>query len=968
MSPGDDRDRDAHPAAPAASPTDRSAIRARIFTAITNRDFDQAALFAQYLARISPVHADDLTVAALAWACKGELVAARRLLDQALELDPHQKMAAMTLARVAPPLTASALRALRWHTESDPAVIDLLVSHVVATGEPQGYVVARTVRCLLPPLARHAALRWRHLTLAEIHLEPSDQVRQIALPVPGPLRGIVDPTLFVDGIALPQGPFPASLLAAPRLAAVTQVMNPSLWHVQAMDRAAPDRPVALQLRNGDQIIGRHICVPVTNYAVTGLEDIPATPIEIPAGTENPVLYADLTGEPIGPPPPVGADDGIVDVIIPVHGDFDATQSCFTALLTQDPGTPMRVIAIDDASPDPRISAMLDDLARGRRIALVRNPTNLGFVRSVNIGMALHHGRDLVLLNADTVVAAGWLGRLRQAALASTETGTVTPWSNDATICSYPAANQPTPLAGLDIAALDRLAASTLSGHTIRLPTAVGFCMYIRRPCLAQTGWFDADTFGIGYGEENDFCLRATAQGWQHRMALNVFVGHVGGGSFGTAKQARIQSALRVLERLYPGYGEEVQSFIATDPLRTARRIFDLARLRDLSEQWPLLILCASLGGGTDRFIRTQIDQAQVQGRRALILRPEKQGDIVTLRLEVPDRLDFPNLVYDPRVELPQLRDDLNDMGVATLELHHAMNLPPSLLLELASWFPNHAYIHDYGWICPRYTLIDGSGRYCGEPQDTKICDQCVADHGDLMGLGIPVAEWRAIAGRVLAAAQSVTCSSADTARRMGRYVPTARFKLLPAEAAHTPPSAIMAPARSSTSEPLRVLVPGAIGPSKGYDVLLACAHDAAHRQLPLQWQVLGYSMDDAALLETGRVVISGQYREEEVPALMAQLRPHMAFLPSVWPETWCYALTHVMAAGLFIAAFDLGAQAERLRQRGHAMLLPIHAAAPAINDALLQSAASFTPDQLGLHVPAHYNDADSPTRYSPDQE
>ena len=44
-----------------------------------------------------------------------------------------------------------------------------------------------------------------------------------------------------------------------------------------------------------------------------------------------------------------------------------------------------------------------------------------------------------------------------------------------------------------------------------IPTAHGFCMYIKREAIDDLGLFDEETFGKGYGEENDFsyrCLQA----------------------------------------------------------------------------------------------------------------------------------------------------------------------------------------------------------------------------------------------------------------------------------------------------------------------------------------------------------------------------------------------------------------------------------------------------------------------------
>jgi GT2 family glycosyltransferase len=93
--------------------------------------------------------------------------------------------------------------------------------------------------------------------------------------------------------------------------------------------------------------------------------------------------------------------------------------------------------------------------------------------------------------------------------------------------------------------IDATFRSVNHGRFVEIPTAVGFCMYIRRGCLQETGFFDVQSFGLGYGEENDFCMRAAQNGWKHKLACDVFVYHVGSVSFGGAVSQR-QSAMRVL--------------------------------------------------------------------------------------------------------------------------------------------------------------------------------------------------------------------------------------------------------------------------------------------------------------------------------------------------------------------------------------------------------------------------------------
>ena len=133
----------------------------------------------------------------------------------------------------------------------------------------------------------------------------------------------------------------------------------------------------------------------------------------------------------------------------------------------------------------------------------------------------------------------------------------------------------------------------------------------------------------------------------------------------------------------------------------------------------------------------------------------------------------------------------------------------------------------------------------------------------------------------------------------------------------------------------RICVIGAIGVEKGYEIVLACARDAAERGLPLEFVVVGHTIDDARLLDTGRVFVTGAFQPAEaVPMIRAQ-DAAVAWLPSVWPETWSFTLSEAWRAGLRVVAFDLGAQAERIRGTGRGTLLPLGLPPAAINSALL---------------------------------
>ncbi len=266
----------------------------------------------------------------------------------------------------------------------------------------------------------------------------------------------------------------------------------------------------------------------------------------------------------------------VDVIVPVHGGGEATIACIDSVLAG--GGACELIVIDDASPEAELSATLAERAGRGEFTLLSNAANLGFVASANRGLALHPDRDVVLLNSDTLVPPGWLERLGRAA-GGDRIGTATPFSNNATLASYPVAFQDNPLpAGWSAVELDEVFQAANAGWTIDIPTAVGFCMYLRRDCLAEVGLFDEKDFGRGYGEETDFCMRARAAGWRHVLAADLFVFHRGQESFGGAAEHLREQAAATMRTKHPGYESLIVRFQREDPLAAAREAADAARV------------------------------------------------------------------------------------------------------------------------------------------------------------------------------------------------------------------------------------------------------------------------------------------------------------------------------------------------------------------------------------------------------
>jgi GT2 family glycosyltransferase/2-polyprenyl-3-methyl-5-hydroxy-6-metoxy-1,4-benzoquinol methylase len=413
----------------------------------------------------------------------------------------------------------------------------------------------------------------------------------------------------------------------------------------------------------------------------------------------------------------------VDVIVPVYRGLDDTRNCIESVLASQCRTPWQLVVINDASPEPAVTAWLrEKAAQETRITLLENEENLGFVGTVNRGMALNSGHDVLLLNSDTVVANDWLDRIRQAAYGDARIASVTPFSNNATICSYPRFCEGNDLpSGMDTAAIDALCARTNPGQVVDVPTGVGFCMYIRRDCLNTIGLFDTEHFGKGYGEENDFCQRAAAAGWRNLHLLDTFVLHTGGVSFGESKSPRERAAMETLRRLHPRYEADVMAFVQADPARTARLALDAARLQADAAQYPVVLaVLHDRAGGTVRHVR---ELAQfLQGRALfLTLSPAAGATVVLRRAEEKEAFALAFRVADQMEELVQT---LRQLGVVHVHYQHLLGHAEAILDLPARLGTAHDFTaHDLYTYCKNISLTGIDNRFI-EPLRAGECSCC----------------------------------------------------------------------------------------------------------------------------------------------------------------------------------------------------------------------------------------------------
>lgn len=635
-----------------------------------------------------------------------------------------------------------------------------------------------------------------------------------------------------------------------------------------------------------------------------------------------------------------ADDAAsVDVVVPVYRGYDDTLACLHSVLVSANATPFRLIVVDDCSPEPALSEALERLAALGLITLLRNETNLGFVATVNRAMALSRNRDVLLLNADTEVHGDWLDRLRRHARGQEQVATVTPLSNNATIFSYPFINQNNyQQLELGFEALDALCAAVHPGRSVEVPTGVGFCFYMTRAGLDALGPFDERLFGKGYGEENDYCFRALENAWRNLAALDVFVRHTGEISFASSAATSKAAGGRRLNAVHPRYDRLIRDHIKRDPLASARAALDVARFARLSRGRGVLMVEHGWGGGVGCHVEDLARLLAREGVPSLVWRPASDGGGLTLTPALPGQ-DFPNLPETRWEDLRRSVQLLRDLDLGRVHLHSLAAVPLESFEALTEAIREAglAYdftLHDYTPVCPRVDMRDWGGGYCDSPS-SAYCQICVDRAGTRFG-PVRMEDWRQAYGRILAGARRVLSPSQDAAERTARYFPQAR----PIQVRPHPPRVVTpapAPPPRPGDERLRTVgVIGGIGEHKGSQILRSAAADALVRRLPLRFVIYGHtSLTD--LERFPNVTVTGRFEERNLDRLVAEQPCDLALFPSIWPETFCYALDHAFRLGIIPVVFDLGAPADRIRATGFGEVLPFGTIydPAALNDRLL---------------------------------
>ena len=561
--------------------------------------------------------------------------------------------------------------------------------------------------------------------------------------------------------------------------------------------------------------------------------------------------------------------------------------------------------------------------------VLSNEENLGFVATVNRGFMESSG-DVVLINSDVEVPPRWLENLRLAAYMDPRTATATPLSDNAGAFSVPAIGERNELpAVLGRNEVGRLVMQRSLQTYPRTPTGSGFCMYVKREVLEEVGMLDVERYPRGYGEENDFCMRALKLGWNHVVDDATLVLHERMASFREEKADLLTAGREVTDRIHPEYKRLAGRFVRSDAMgrvaASVRQAYDDVEGRPQDVKPRVLFVIHDGRGGTPHTNEDLMRGLAGDYEPYCLVSDMWQLALYRYTGEGVEAIEAHSLDgqhHPTEFSRPDYRAIVSDLLVRhRFELVHVRHLLGHTfdLPEVADalGIPVVLSFHDFFFSCPTVHLIDDHGNHCG--------GTCTPGHGQCrLPLerfnDLPVLKhawlgtWRHQVERMFDHVDAFVTTTEAAKEVYLRSLPVLgerRFEIiehgrdLEQEHLATPPG----------DGPIRILVPGGIDAHKGSQVIAAMK--ALDEEGRLEFHFLGAIAPSLH----GIGVYHGRYSREEFARHVAEIAPSFVGVFSIWPETYNHVLTEAWAVGVPVLASDIGALKERVEAHGGGWLI-----------------------------------------------
>lgn len=602
------------------------------------------------------------------------------------------------------------------------------------------------------------------------------------------------------------------------------------------------------------------------------------------------------------------------IIMPIYNAYDATKAAIESVIQHTDLKTNKLLLINDKSTDERIGELLSSY-QDPNIIVQHNQENLGFVKTVNIGMKFDKN-DVLLLNSDTEVTANWLEKIKTCAYQDDNIATVTPLSNNATLASVPKAFVPSVLPeGYSLDKMAELVENCSYKEYPEIPTGHGFCLFIKREVLNKVGYFDEESFGKGYGEESDFCYRCFNYGYRHVLCDDTYIYHKESQSFTDSKIERIKKAGEIIEKRYPSYLSRLNSWCQRKPHRYIGDNIGL-HLGAVEPRPNILFIIHdwdknNLGGTTlhaDDIVQTLRNKYNfhIFTKNRIGYAVYSYYEQTETKIQLPDIEEFKDLRYY-NSEYQKLLEKIIDMfQISIVHIHHLKGHYFNIK-NIINKYKLYTVIslHDYYSICPQITKLYKNEQYCGCTPNKEKCAECLRY---LFKNDLDIDCWRHEWHSLLKSANKIIVPSESTKKEINKIYQDLDLTVIEHGINIKKETSKL---QIDTNKNFNVAFVGAIGIHKGSKILEEFIKRKDWKNIKLHL----FGILDSPLQKNTKFYINhGHYKREELKEKLKKNNIQLICLLSTVPETYSYSLSESIACGIPVLAFNIGALGERVKK------------------------------------------------------
>jgi GT2 family glycosyltransferase len=255
----------------------------------------------------------------------------------------------------------------------------------------------------------------------------------------------------------------------------------------------------------------------------------------------------------------------VDVVVPIYNSLDWLKMCVEALIRNTNFDILGTIYLMDDASDKATQDYLKDIARKWQgiIKVVRNQTNLGFIKTCNKAIKASTGDYVLLLNTDCIVSENAIEKMMTAMLKDKKIGLLCPISSVAANLSFSIPD------GMNFMQINKAFEEQFSGMTFDACTVASNCLMISHDNINKVGLLD-ESFGKGYSVETDYQFKSMAKGFKAKVLIDTYVYHQSHVSFGISKKQqkiREENLKEFFSRWGKDYRELLQKYNENDPVK-----------------------------------------------------------------------------------------------------------------------------------------------------------------------------------------------------------------------------------------------------------------------------------------------------------------------------------------------------------------------------------------------------------------